>query len=39
MRERAARILGKFSLESSVGTGTEITLIVPGGIVYRAAKA
>jgi signal transduction histidine kinase/ligand-binding sensor domain-containing protein len=37
MRERAARILGKFSVESSAVSGTAITLIVPGGIIYRTA--
>jgi signal transduction histidine kinase/ligand-binding sensor domain-containing protein len=35
MRERAARIMGKFSVESSAGSGTVITLAVPGGIIYR----
>jgi signal transduction histidine kinase len=35
MRERAARIMGKFSVESSASSGTVITLTVPGGIVYR----
>ena len=35
MRERAARIMGKFSVESSGGSGTVITLTVPGGIIYR----
>ena len=35
MRERAARIVGKFSVESSAGSGTVVTLIVPGGIIYR----
>jgi signal transduction histidine kinase/ligand-binding sensor domain-containing protein len=35
MRERAARIIGKFSVESSAGSGTVITLTVPGGIIYR----
>ena len=35
MRERAARITGKFSIESSVGVGTVVTLTVPGGIIYR----
>jgi signal transduction histidine kinase/ligand-binding sensor domain-containing protein len=35
MRERAARIMGKFSVVSSGGSGTEITLSVPGGIIYR----
>jgi signal transduction histidine kinase len=35
MRERAARIMGKFSVESSAGSGTVIALTVPGGIIYR----
>ena len=35
MRERAARISGKLSLESSAESGTEIELIVPGRIVFR----
>jgi signal transduction histidine kinase/ligand-binding sensor domain-containing protein len=38
MRERAARIMGKFSLESSAGSGTVITLTVPGGIIYRTVN-
>ncbi len=38
MRERAARIMGKFSVESSVGSGTTITLNIPGGIIYRTVK-
>jgi signal transduction histidine kinase/ligand-binding sensor domain-containing protein len=38
MRERAARIVGKFSVESTVGSGTAITLMVPGGIIYRTAN-
>jgi signal transduction histidine kinase len=37
MRERAARIVGKFSIESSA-SGTVITLTVPGGIIYRTVK-
>jgi len=36
MRERAARIMGKFSVDSSAGSGTVINLTVPGGIIYRA---
>jgi signal transduction histidine kinase len=39
MRERAARIGGKLSLASSVTSGTEIILVVPGGIVFRKAKS
>jgi signal transduction histidine kinase len=35
MRERAARIGGKLTLGSSPNSGTEIKLIVPGGIVFR----
>jgi signal transduction histidine kinase/ligand-binding sensor domain-containing protein len=38
MRERASRIMGKFSIESSVDSGTVITLTVPGGIIYRTAN-
>jgi signal transduction histidine kinase/ligand-binding sensor domain-containing protein len=38
MRERAARIVGKFSVESSAGSGTVITLTVPGGIIYRTVN-
>lgn len=38
MRERAARIMGKFSVESSAGSGTVITLTVPGGIIYRTVN-
>lgn len=35
MRERAARIGGKLTLGSSSNLGTEVKLIVPGGIVFR----
>jgi signal transduction histidine kinase len=35
MRERAARIGGKLTLGSSPSSGTEIKLIVPGGIIFR----
>jgi signal transduction histidine kinase len=35
MRERAARIGGKLTLRSSAISGTEIRLIVPGGIIFR----
>jgi signal transduction histidine kinase len=38
MRERAERIMGKFSIESTIGFGTAITLTVPGGIIYRTAS-
>jgi signal transduction histidine kinase len=39
MRERAARIMGKFSVESSAGSGTTVTLNVPGGMMYRTVSA
>jgi len=35
MRERAARIGGKLTLASSPASGTEIKLVVPGGIIFR----
>jgi signal transduction histidine kinase/ligand-binding sensor domain-containing protein len=35
MRERAARIGGNLTLGSSSNAGTEIRLIVPGGIIFR----
>jgi signal transduction histidine kinase len=38
MRERAARIGGKLTLVSSATSGTEITVVVPGGIVFRRSK-
>ena len=38
MRERALRIMGKFSIESSAGSGTTVTLTVPGGIIYRTVS-
>jgi signal transduction histidine kinase len=34
MRERAARIGGKLTLVSSSSSGTEIKLIVPGGMIF-----
>jgi signal transduction histidine kinase len=36
MRERAARIGGKLTLASKPASGTEIKLVVPGGIVFNA---
>jgi signal transduction histidine kinase len=39
MRERAARIGGKLTLVSSATSGTEIFLVVPGGIVFRKSKS
>jgi signal transduction histidine kinase len=35
MRERAARIVGKLTVISSAASGTEVKLVVPGGIIYR----
>jgi signal transduction histidine kinase/ligand-binding sensor domain-containing protein len=35
MRERAGRISGKLTIESSASLGTVVSLTVPGGIVYR----
>src|SRR6202035_128218 len=37
MRERATRIGGKLTLVSSSSSGTEIKLVVPGGIVFGKA--
>ena len=39
MRERAARVGGKLTLLTSAKSGTEITLVVPGDIVFRTAGA
>ena len=38
MRERVARIGGKLTIASSARSGTEITVVVPGGIVFRGAE-
>lgn len=35
MRERASRIHSKFSIVSSMNAGTEVSLVVPGAVVYR----
>ena len=34
MRERAARIHSKLTIVSSLNAGTEVTLLVPGTVVY-----
>jgi signal transduction histidine kinase len=39
MRERAARIGGKLTLVSSATFGTEIKVVVPGGIVFTKGTA
>jgi signal transduction histidine kinase len=38
MRERAVRIGGKLSLVSSSTSGTEINLVVPGGIIFQETR-
>jgi nitrate/nitrite-specific signal transduction histidine kinase len=35
MRERAARIGGKLRIVSSVDSGTEVSLVIPGRIAFR----
>jgi len=35
MRERAARIHSKLTIVSSANAGTEVSLVVPGNVVYR----
>lgn len=39
MRERAARIGGKFTIESSATSGTKITVVVPGSIIFCKANS
>jgi signal transduction histidine kinase/ligand-binding sensor domain-containing protein len=39
MRERAARIGGKFTVVSDAVSGTEIIVVVPGRVVFRKATA
>jgi signal transduction histidine kinase len=38
MRERAARIGGKLTVVSSPNSGTEVTIVVPGGIVFEKSR-
>jgi signal transduction histidine kinase len=38
MRERTARIGGKLTIVSSPATGTDIHIVVPGGIIFRGTK-
>jgi signal transduction histidine kinase len=38
MRERADRIGGKLTLISSAASGTEISIVVPGSIVFRKTR-
>jgi signal transduction histidine kinase len=39
MRERAGRIGGKLTMVSTLDTGTVVTIVIPEGLVYRAARA
>jgi signal transduction histidine kinase len=39
MRERARGIMAKFTIDTSPGFGTEMTLVVPGSIIYRATNS
>jgi signal transduction histidine kinase/ligand-binding sensor domain-containing protein len=39
MRERTARIGGKLTLVSSANSGTEITVVIPGGSVFQNESA
>jgi signal transduction histidine kinase len=39
MRERAARIGGKVRIISSVDSGTEVSLVVPGRIAFRGSSS
>jgi signal transduction histidine kinase len=39
MRERAERIGSKLTLVSSPGSGTEMTLVVPGRVIFRRSSA
>ena len=38
MRDRAAAVGGTLTIVSAIGAGTEITLVVPGRIIYRTVK-
>ena len=38
MKERAARIGGKLTILTSASSGTEITLVVPGRVIFRTAR-
>jgi signal transduction histidine kinase/ligand-binding sensor domain-containing protein len=39
MRERAERISSKFTLNSTPNSGTVMTLVVPGNVIFRKASA
>jgi signal transduction histidine kinase len=38
MRERAARIGGRFAIETAPRSGTAVTLIVPGRVAFTTAS-
>jgi signal transduction histidine kinase/ligand-binding sensor domain-containing protein len=38
MRERAGHIGGRLTVLTSAGSGTEITLVVPGSVAFRGAR-
>src|SRR5262249_55713244 len=38
MRERAARIGGRFAIETTPASGTAVTLIVPGRVAFTSAS-
>lgn len=38
MRERASKLNGELTIASRPGGGTELTLIIPGGIAYKASR-
>jgi hypothetical protein len=38
MRERAAALAGTLTIASALGSGTEITLVVPGRVIDRPAN-
>jgi signal transduction histidine kinase len=39
MHERAARVGGKLTLASNPASGTEVKLVVPGGIVFKTIRS
>jgi len=38
MRERAARIGGRFAIDTTPSSGTTITLVVPGRVAFTTAS-
>ena len=39
MRERAARVAAKLTINSTASQGTTVELVVPGGVIYRHAQS